>query len=121
MTVVLSLQSRLETEEKLQTTMKQLAAVQSRLQATEEDLCAQLALVKEQLMTESQVKEAVTAELMVQLSNVKKENGELQVSICHSSSEHSVPHLPWAALSSYYGAVFQTYSLEPIYWSLTQT
>ena len=58
--------------------------MQSRLQATEEDLCAQLALVKEQLMTESQVKEAVTAELMVQLSNVKKENGELQVSIGHS-------------------------------------
>ena len=73
---MLSVQSRLETEQKLQTTKKQLTVVQSRLQATEEDLCAQLELVKGQLLTDRQVKETVTSELMVQLSNVKKENGE---------------------------------------------
>ena len=71
-----SLQAHLDTEQKLQTTKKQLATVQSRLQSTEEDLCAQLALVKEQLLSETQHKERLTSELMVQLGNVKKENGE---------------------------------------------
>ncbi len=51
------------------------------LQSTEEDLCAQLQLVKEQLQIETQQKERLTLELTSQLANSMRENGGLLMGI----------------------------------------
>ncbi|XP_064392393.1 rab GTPase-binding effector protein 1-like [Halichondria panicea] len=70
--------ARKEAETSVKAIKSHLSAAQARLQSTEEDLCSQLTLVKEQLQIETRQKQSLTSELTSQLASSMRENDGLQ-------------------------------------------